>query len=87
MALLDEGRGDISGALRWLDEAERRCTRLSDPYVWLQAAILDTRCRFGRRHGLPELATWAHDLYQISARSGMRAFLDNARAALHPSTA
>jgi DNA-binding SARP family transcriptional activator len=81
-ALLHESRGDVISAVRWLDDGRRRCGRLSDPYVWLEAAILETKCDVALRHGLPELPQWGSELYELSARSGMRGFLAKARRAI-----
>jgi hypothetical protein len=45
---------------------------MADPYVWLDAHILDARCQLGLRHGHPDVATWVAAMRRLSSRTAMR---------------
>ncbi|MEU4693633.1 BTAD domain-containing putative transcriptional regulator [Actinoplanes sp. NPDC023714] len=72
LALVAEAGGATGRAFELLADARARSNRLADPYVWLDAHILDAQCELGRRHGHPETATWVDALRRLAARSGMR---------------
>ncbi|HET7901939.1 MAG TPA: BTAD domain-containing putative transcriptional regulator [Candidatus Nanopelagicales bacterium] len=72
LARVAEAEGDTTRAFAILDDAARRSTRLADPYVWLAAYILDTRCDLGRRHGHPDTSTWVARMQELTSRTGMR---------------
>jgi tetratricopeptide (TPR) repeat protein len=81
LALLAEARGDTDEAFAVLLDARARANRLADPYVWLDAHILDALCEIGRRHGHDQTATWADAMLDLSSRTGMREL--TVRAMLH----
>lgn len=81
LALAAEADGDTGQAFDLLADARRRCRRMADPYVWLDAYILDAQCDLGRRHGHRELTTWIDTLRNLASRTGMREF--TVRALLH----
>ena len=64
--------GDISRAFEILLDARSRCNRLADPYVWLDAYILDALCELGLQHGHPDVRRWVDTLQSLAARTGMR---------------
>jgi tetratricopeptide (TPR) repeat protein len=72
LALVAESAGDVEGAFDLLADARIRCNRLADPYVWLDAYILDALCEVGRRHGHPETLTWVATMRTLSSRTSMR---------------
>ncbi len=72
LALVAEASGDIPLAFVLLAEARARCNRLADPYVWLDAHILDAQCELGLRHGHPDVATWVQAMQALSSRTAMR---------------
>ena len=63
-------------AHRWafagLADARTACHRYADPYVWLDAYILDALCTLGRRHEHPETRGWVASLTDLASRTGMR---------------
>lgn len=72
LALLADQRGEPSRAFDMLADARRRCRRLADPYVWLDAYILDAQCELGRRHDHPDVTTWTDTLRELASRTGMK---------------
>ena len=76
-----EASGDVDGAIATLLDARARCTRLADPYVWLDVHILDALCEVGIRHGDPRAGSWVEDMHERSSRTGMREL--TVRAMLH----
>jgi hypothetical protein len=81
LALVADARGDTDHAFELLADARARCNRLADPYVWLDAYILDAQCELGRRHGHPDTATWVETMHRLSSRTSMREM--TVRALLH----
>jgi DNA-binding SARP family transcriptional activator len=81
LALVADAGGETELAFEKLHDARARTTRLADPYVWLDAHILDAMCELGRRHGHPETRTWVATLRELASRTGMREL--NVRALLH----
>ena len=65
-------QGQPGRAFEGLTDARQRCRRLADPYVWLDAYILDAQCEIGRRHNHPDVATWVDTLQDLAARTGMK---------------
>jgi hypothetical protein len=59
-------------AFAGLADARTACHRHADPYVWLDAYILDALCALGRRHEHPETRGWVASLTDLASRTGMR---------------
>ena len=72
LALVAESSGDVGAAFDLLADARVRCNRLADPYVWLDAYILDALCEVGRRHGHPETLMWVATMRTLASRTSMR---------------
>ncbi|WP_127503969.1 BTAD domain-containing putative transcriptional regulator [Actinoplanes solisilvae] len=72
LALVADAAGDTGRAFDLLADARTRSNRLADPYVWLDAHILDAQCDLGRRHGHPDVTLWADTLLRLASRTGMR---------------
>ena len=72
LALVAEADGDTESAFQTLQGAGVGTSRLADPYVWLDAHILDAMCDLGGRHGHPETPMWVDTLRDLAARTGMR---------------
>jgi DNA-binding SARP family transcriptional activator len=81
LALVAEAQGDTELAFAKLLDARTRSRRLADPYVWLDAHILDALCELGRRHRHPETAVWIEAMQDLTSRTGMREL--SARALHH----
>ena len=81
LALAAEAAGESERAFEILADARIRCNRLADPYVWLEAYILDAQCDLGRRHGHPETATWVGLMGSLASRTGMKELM--VRSLLH----
>lgn len=81
LALVADASGDTEGAFKTLLDARARSSRLADPYVWLDAHILDAMCDLGRKHGHPDTRTWVDTLRELASRTGMREL--TVRALLH----
>ena len=81
LALVAEADGDVALAFDLLADARIRCNRMADPYVWLDAHILDAQCELGRRHGHPHVASWVEAMHLLSSRTAMREM--TVRALLH----
>ncbi len=74
-------QGAVAGAFELLADARTRADRVADPYVWLDAHILDAQCVLGLRHGHPDTGRWIEDLRELASRTGMREF--TVRSLLH----
>ncbi|MBL7253133.1 AfsR/SARP family transcriptional regulator [Paractinoplanes lichenicola] len=72
LALVAEAEGHSGRAFELLADARARSNRLADPYVWLDAHILDAQCTLGRRHGHPDTPVWIDTLRRLASRTGMR---------------
>ena len=81
LALLEASAGDLDRAVAGLLDARSRCTRLPDPYVWLDVHILDALCGLGVRLGHPQTDSWVEAMHDRASRSGMREL--TVRAMLH----
>ena len=80
-ALAAEATGESDRAFEILADARIRSNRLADPYVWLDAHILDAQCALGLRHGHPETGSWVAALGALASRTGMKEFV--VRSLLH----
>ncbi len=72
LALVAESSGRTDRAFDTLLDARTRSNRVTDPYVWLDAHILDALCTLGRRHCHPQTAHWVAAMRELAARTGMR---------------
>ncbi len=72
LALVAESAGRTELAFDTLLDARTRSNRVTDPYVWLDAHILDALCTLGRRHSHPQTAHWVVAMRELAARTGMR---------------
>jgi tetratricopeptide (TPR) repeat protein len=81
LGLLAAESGEVDRAFDLLAEARARSKRLTDPYVWLDAYILDTLCGLGHRYGHPATDGWIDALGALASRTGMREF--TVRSLLH----
>jgi DNA-binding SARP family transcriptional activator len=72
LALVAEAEGEAERAFALLADARARCHRLADPYVWLDAYILDAQCELGRRHGHPDTKAWVETMRTLTSRTGMK---------------
>jgi DNA-binding SARP family transcriptional activator len=72
VAMSADASGDVEQAFAGLIDARARCNRLADPYVWLDAYILDALCELGLRHGHPDTPAWIGVMRDLTARTGMR---------------
>lgn len=81
LALGEVAIGDTDRAFEILADARSRCNRHADPYVWLDAYILDAQCGLGRTHGHPDTKQWIEAMHDLSSRAGMREMV--VRSLLH----
>ncbi len=72
LALIAEKAGDVERAFEQLADARTRANRLADPYVWLDAYILDALCEAGRRHAHPDTHGWVLAMQRLASRTSMR---------------
>jgi DNA-binding SARP family transcriptional activator len=72
LALVAEATGDTTRAFEILHDARARGNRLADPYVWLDAYILDSLCELGVRHSHKETQHWIDLMRELTSRSDMR---------------
>jgi DNA-binding SARP family transcriptional activator len=70
-------------AAKWLQEADRRCVRVTDPYVALRVEILATRVQVSRELGRDdEAAALMRAWIGLAARAHMDAHVDRAASLL-----
>jgi hypothetical protein len=72
LALVAAATGETDRAFAGLAAARSDCHRYADPYVWLDAYILDALCSLGRRHDHPQTRDWVTTLTDLASRTGMR---------------
>ena len=72
LALVAEAAGETERAFEVLADARARTNRLADPYVWLDAYILDAQCELGRRHGHADTRLWVEMMRELASRTGMK---------------
>lgn len=65
-------RSRSHAAFASLIDARERCNRLADPYVWLDAYILDALCDVGLRHRHPDTQMLVDIMHELTSRTGMR---------------
>lgn len=81
LGLVAAAHGDITHALELLDDAPRRCRRLPDSYLWVEAYAMEALCAVGVEHGAEAVGRWIDDLEAMASRNGMRELV--VRAAVH----
>jgi DNA-binding SARP family transcriptional activator len=81
LGLVAAARGDLPRAFELLDEAPRRCRRLPDTYLWVEAYCQEALCAVGVEHGAASTGRWIDELDTMASRHGMRELL--ARATIH----
>jgi DNA-binding SARP family transcriptional activator/predicted negative regulator of RcsB-dependent stress response len=81
LGVVAAARGDIERAVDWLSDAQRRCTRLPDGYLWVEAYALDALCDVAVEHDLRGSGAWIDELSSLAGRTGMREL--TARAYFH----
>jgi len=81
LAMVAEATGETTRAFELLADARTRCNRLADPYVWLDAYILDAQCDLGIQHGHADTEHWVDSMKLLASRTGMRAL--TVRSLLH----
>ncbi|CAN5313956.1 hypothetical protein BH20ACT22_BH20ACT22_05670 [soil metagenome] len=81
LGLVAAAEGDINHSLELLDDAPRRCRRLPDSYLWVEAYAMEALCAVGIEHGSEATGRWVNDLEAMASRSGMRELV--VRAAVH----
>ena len=72
IGLVAASRGRPQKALEWLREARRRCARLPDAYLWVEAYTLDALCSIAVAHDDQAAPAWVEELAQLAGRTGMR---------------
>jgi DNA-binding SARP family transcriptional activator len=75
LGLVAAARGDIPRALELLVDAPRRCRRLPDTYLWIEAYALDALCAVAVRHHAEATTHWIDELEAITSRRGIRELL------------
>jgi hypothetical protein len=73
--------GRVDDGFDWLADAARRCVRIPDAYLWIEAYCLDVLAEHGIEHDRPEVPAWIERLEDLAARTGMREML--VRSHLH----
>jgi len=68
-------RGEVDRAIELLVEAPKRCRRLPDTYLWIEAYGLDALCAVATERGIESAPLWIDELAAITARRGMRELL------------
>ena len=81
MGLVRAAEGDADGAREWLRDARSRATRVSDPYEWVHAHVLDTLASFVFDVDDADAREIVNELEELAARTGMRELV--VRAHLH----
>ncbi len=75
LGLVAAERGDVPRALELLAEAPKRCRRLPDTYLWIEAYALDALCAVAVEHRAEGALRWIDELEEMTARRGMRELL------------
>lgn len=81
LGLIASDRGDRDVAFDRLVTARRRCVRLPDAWLWVEAYCLDALAALAVAEDPGGAETWIADLEGLAARTGMRELV--ARAYLH----
>jgi DNA-binding SARP family transcriptional activator len=81
LGLAASARGDDARAVELLLEAPRRCRRLPDTYLWIEAYALDALCTVTVAQGAEAAPLWTDRFERVAARRGIRELV--AHAMLH----
>jgi len=81
IGLVRMATGNIDEGMRWLDDAQTRCVRVQDAYLWILGYCLDALCEQAIAHGVGSADRWVAQLEALAARTGMNEML--VRAHLH----
>jgi DNA-binding SARP family transcriptional activator len=71
LGLVAAATGDVDRALDLLVEAPKRCRRLPDTYLWIEAYGMDALCAVAVEHRAPAAARWIDELETTAARRGI----------------
>ncbi|WP_336802110.1 BTAD domain-containing putative transcriptional regulator [Kaistia sp. MMO-174] len=83
LALTYMAEREFVAASQWLEEADRRCIRVTDPYVALRVEIVAARVEMSRRLDIPEVAAaLTREWISLAARAHMDHHLQRATALL-----
>jgi DNA-binding SARP family transcriptional activator len=80
LGLVAAAHGDMSRAVDLLLDAQKRCSRLPDAYLWVRVYALDALCGLAVLRRLPAAALWIDQLTNLAARAGMRGMVVRAFA-------
>jgi DNA-binding SARP family transcriptional activator len=75
LALLALGAGDTTAAGHWITEAERRCNRVSDRYVWVCGFVALGHLEIAAHQGPELVLPLARRLYQEALRADLPEFI------------
>jgi len=78
LGLVAAERGNIPRALELLADAPRRCRRLPDTYLWIEAHGLDALCAVAVEHRAEGALRWIDELDAVTAQRGIRELLVHA---------
>lgn len=78
LGLVAEARGEIDRAIELLEEAPRRCRRLPDAYLWVEAYAYDALCDVATRHDVAGAGRWIERMDALVAPRGIRELASNA---------
>ena len=81
LGLVAAAQGNSAAALEWLEDAVRRCRRLPDSWLWVDAYALEALCRVAVDNRAPSSAQWVAELEVLAAKAGLRELLT--RATMH----
>ncbi|HSL97529.1 MAG TPA: hypothetical protein VK831_03060, partial [Candidatus Deferrimicrobiaceae bacterium] len=81
LGLVAAERGDLDAAFTRLTDARRRCVRVPDAWLWVEAYCLDALAGLAVAADPARAEVWITDLETLAAKTGMREFVT--RAYLH----
>jgi DNA-binding SARP family transcriptional activator len=81
LGLVAAAQGNSAAALEWLEDALRRCRRLPDSWLWVEAYALEALCSVAVDSGAPSSSRWVAELEVLAAKAGLRELLT--RATMH----
>jgi DNA-binding SARP family transcriptional activator len=81
IGLVRIANGDVAEGIRWLDDAQKRCVRVQDAYLWILGYCLDALSEQAIAHGVAGSDRWVAQLEALASRTGMNEML--VRAQLH----